>query len=380
MNNRHRRQSRSGNVLVLTALMMVFMFGILAFAVDLGYINVVRAQLQKSADAAAMAAAWDLIETDPATVNTGALARVASAQTTARQYAGLNLVAGSSPALGAQDIQVGYLANPSDPSLPMSFADPTHFNAVRVFTRRTSNQNGLVPLFFARVIGTNTASSQAEATAAFVNNFGGFRTPANGNLAFLPLAMDKQTWDDLWANGTDDWTWNPESHQVTAGADGIREVNLFPQGTDSPGNRGTVDIGSNNNSTADIARQIVEGVSEADLAHHGGSLQLDANGQLSLNGDTGISAGVKDELASIKGKPVVIPLFSQVSGNGNNASYTIVEFAGACIVDVELDKNMTSKRVMIQPAPVEIQGGIPATGGSSGQKSQLIYSSVWLVR
>ena len=379
MNTYHRRPPRSGNVLVLTALMMVFMFGILAFAVDLGYISVIRAQLQKSADAAAMAAAWDLIEKDASMVNTGASTRVASAQATARQYAGLNLVSGSSPALGAQDVQVGYLANPSDPSAQMTYTDPSRFNAVRVFTRRTSDQNGLVPLFFARVIGTDSASSQAEATAAFMNNFGGFTTPPNGKLAFLPIAMEKQTWDALCTNGTDGWTWNPESHQVTEGSDGTPEVNLFPQETGSPGNCGTVDIGSSNNSTADIARQIVEGVSQADLAYHGGSLELDANGELFLNGDTGISAGVKDELASIKGRPVIIPLFSQVSGNGNNAMYTIVEFAGACIVEVKLTGNKNSKRVMIQPAPVEILGGIRATGGST-PKSEMIYSPVWLVR
>jgi hypothetical protein len=384
MNNRHRRQPRSGNVLVLAALMMVLMFGMLAFAVDLGYINVIRTQLQKSADAAAMAATWDLIEKDPWKVKSdplaSALERARFAEDKAREYARRNPVAGLEPALAAQDIQVGYLANPSDPSAQMTYTDPTRFNAVRVLIRRTSDQNGLVPLFFGRVIGTNSASSQAEATAAFVNNFGGFTTPPNGKLAFLPIALDRDTWYGLGANGTDDFTWNPKSHQVTEGPDGTPEVNLFPQGTGSPGNRGTVDIGSNNNSTADIARQIVEGISQADLDHHGGSLELDANGQLFLNGDTGISAGVKDELESIKGRPVVIPLFAEVSGNGNNAWYTIVEFVGACIVEVKLTGNMNSKRVMIQPAPVKILGAIRATGDS--QKSQLIYSlsPVCLVR
>jgi Flp pilus assembly protein TadG len=380
MNTHHRRQSRAGNVLVLTALMMVFMFGILAFAIDLGYLNVIRTELQKSADAAAMAGAWDLMETNGAWVNTRASARMAAADATARQYAGLNPVARSSPALGAQDIGIGYLSNPSDPNAQMSFTDPSRFNAVRVDVRRTSDQNGLIPLFFARVIGTNTASSQAQATAAFVNDFRGFTAPPNGNLGFLPFALDQETWDTLWANGTDDWTWDPESRQVTAGPDGILEVNLFPQGTGSPGNRGTVDIGSNNNSTADLARQILEGVSEADLAYHGGSLELDENGELPLNGDTGISAGVKDELASIKGRPVVIPIFREVSGNGNNAWYTIVGFEGACIVEVKLTGSMNSKRVMIQQAPVEILGGIPANGGGSTPKSELIYSPVWLVR
>ncbi len=68
----------------------------------------------------------------------------------------------------------------------------------------------------------------------------------------------------LAGGGTDNCRNDPLTGHVSQGADQIREVNLYPQGCGVPGNRGTVDIGSNNNSTADIARQIVEGVSEAD--------------------------------------------------------------------------------------------------------------------
>ena len=62
----------------------------------------------------------------------------------------------------------------------------------------------------------------------------------------------------------DDWTWDQDTLSVRSGPDGKYEVNLYPQGTGSPGNRGTVDIGSSNNSTADIARQILYGVTPAD--------------------------------------------------------------------------------------------------------------------
>ncbi len=103
---------------------------------------------------------------------------------------------------------------------------------------------------------------------------------------------------------------------------------MFPQGTGSPGNRGTVDIGSSNNSTADIARQIVHGISPSDFAQLGGKLEFDDSGKLYLNGDTGISAGVKDELASIMGQPRIIPIFSTVSGNGNNATVYDRQMAG----------------------------------------------------
>jgi hypothetical protein len=87
---------------------------------------------------------------------------------------------------------------------------------------------------------------------------------------------------------------------------------------------------------------------------------------------------VKDELASIIGEPKVIPIFSTVTGPGNNAQFTIVRFVGVRIVEVDLTGAASSKRVMIQPSNVVIRGAIPST--SSTQTSYFIYSPVWLVR
>ena len=128
------------------------------------------------------------------------------------------------------------------------------------------------------------AATEAEATAALLTDFKGFQVPSDGgNLGILPFALDQDTWNDMLAGNTgDDWSWDELTQQVIAGADGILEVNLYPQGTGSPGNRGTVDIGSSNNSTNDIARQIVDGISPSDMAHHNGKLEFDQNGELQL--------------------------------------------------------------------------------------------------
>ncbi len=175
----------------------------------------------------------------------------------------------------------------------------------------------------------------------------------------------------------DDYRYDATTGQVVVGSDGQPEVNLYPQGTGSPGNRGTVDIGGANNSTADIARQIVHGISEADCNELGKPLIFDSNGQLTLNGDTGISAGVKDELASIIGQTRVIPIFSSVTGNGNNAQYRIVKWAGVRILAVRLTGAMSKKMVMVQPAPIISRNVvISSTTGSSSQ----IFSPVLLVR
>jgi len=378
MKTRHR-QRRQGNVLLLTVFLMVGMFAFLAFAVDLGYINVARTELQRSADAAAIAATWELVDEEILMGDDCPWYKQYKARTAATQYAALNEVTNQDPALAVEDVVVGYLPNPLDPASQLDPNSGNPYNAVRVCVRKTDSQNGEVPLFFARMLGINRTACEAEATAALLNNIRGFRTPSSGgNLDLLPFALDLQTWEAMLAGcGTDDWGWNGQLEEVTSCPDGIREVNLFPQGTGSPGNRGTVDIGSNNNSTADIARQIVDGVSPEDLAHHGGELKLDDNGELSLNGDTGISAGVKDELASIIGDRRIIPLFSEVNGPGNNAQYTIVGFAGVRIMEVKLTGKMSSKRVIIQPAKITTCGAIPATGDTV---SQFVYSPVWLVR
>jgi hypothetical protein len=278
-----------------------------------------------------------------------------------------------------QDISVGYIANPFAESPEVDTQSEESPNAVAVVLRKTEDINGEVPFFFARVLGFDATATEATATAVLLKNFRGWQTPSSGgNLEMLPFALDLDTWLDMKAgNADDDWAWNDETGEVESGSDSILEVNLFPQGTGSPGNRGTVDIGSNNNSTADIARQILEGISEDDLAHHGGKLEFDENHELDLNGDTGISAGVKDELASIIGEKRIIPIFSEVTGPGNNAQYTIVRFACVRIMDVKLTGKMKSKRVIVQPANLVAVGGIPATGE---QLSDFIYSPVYLIR
>ncbi len=381
MNRKPLCVRRQGNVLVLCAFLMIGLIAMIAFAVDIGYILVAKDQLQRSADASAMAAAWELVDEAGPAGRSDVTQINAAARTRAGQYAALNAVLTHAPALSGSDVEVGYMANPTDPNCPFTVVGSGIPNAVQVRVRRTSDQNGEVPMFFAPVLGIDRVATEADATAALINSISGFRAPADGsNLELLPFALDETTWNDLVQNGvgTDNYKYNSSNKSVSGGLDGIKEVNLYPQGTGSPGNRGTVDIGGSNNSTNDIARQITHGVSADDMAHFPGSkLEFDACGKLYLNGDTGISAGVKDELTAIVGKPRIIPIFRSVTGPGNNAMYTIVQFAGVRIMDVKLTGSMASKRLIIQPCNIVAKGGIPsATSGSSN----FVYSPVWLVR
>jgi Flp pilus assembly protein TadG len=381
------RHSRKGTITVLSAFLAIVLVGMVAFSVDIGYVLSAKEELQRTADASALAACWEYGQ-KLANGQSSSVAMTA-ARTTAVNYALANHVTNAGMTVGTNssndpngDIVFGYISDFKNSYSPFVTNSPNGINAVRVRLYKDSSANGEVPYFFARVFGLEGQVLHTEAVAGIIRDIKGFETPADGsNLNILPYALDVTTWNNFIANnGTDSYYWNNTTKTVSSGSDGLVEVNLFPQGTGSPGNRGTVDIGGSNNSTNDIARQIVDGISPGDmtaLEATGRSLVFDACGKLNLNGDTGISAGVKDELASIIGKPRIIPIFESVTGNGNNAEYKIVKWQGIRIMGVKLTGSMSQKHVTIQVAPVMSNGIVPspATGTSS-----YVYSPVVLVR
>ncbi|HVX13173.1 MAG TPA: pilus assembly protein TadG-related protein [Pirellulales bacterium] len=394
MTSRHKNKNRrKGNIAILACFMMIGMLGMVAFAVDLGFLANSQTELQRTADATALAACEQLRFSSSATPGTtvNLTNNVTAASTVASQYAAANKVCSQAPGLAATDVVIGYLANPDDKtSTIQTSGSVNNFNAVQITVRRSASQNGLIPSFFGKIFGQNGEAASASASAAFLGNFNGFGIPSagtgpgggTGTLMIMPFALDQQTWNSLLGGtGTDVWKWDAVNQQVVSGADGILECNLFPQGTGSPGNRGTVSIGTSNG-TSNLVRQIQYGLSASDLAPFGGTLQLDSTGNLYLPGNPGISAGTKSALAAIIGQTRIIPIFSSLSGNGANATYDIVQFVGIRVLDVDLTGSMSSKHLTVQPAWVYSRGAIAAgsNNGSQTQNTYGIFSPVWLVR
>jgi Flp pilus assembly protein TadG len=344
---------------------MTAVLGFTALAVDVGFMTQTKAQMQAAADACALAAALEM----PAGWGAGKVltsTQVDSAGKSAAQtVASLHRVGEQASAYvdGARDVRFGQRTQNAQGNWVETWG-ATPYNMVEVTIRRdqpwtsgsATRGDQQLPLFFARALGNQTASLTAKATAVLSPGNGFYIPPGSGAIApLLPLAMDEQTWNNLINNGvgSDNYRYN-NNGTVSPGADGIKEVSLYPASNGSlpSGNRGTVDIGSPNNSTADLSRQIRYGVNESDLAYFGGKLQIPPGGTLALNGDTGLSAGIKDDLAAIIGQPRAIPVFVSVSGPGNNATYQISKFVGIRIMYVKLTGSPSQKSVVIQPAPV----------------------------
>ena len=137
---------------MLAALLLILMAGMVAFAVDLGYVALAKTQLQAAADAAALA---------------GAAASSLSAsgmQQVAQTCAGYNQVAGRQVQLNANDFQVGTWDSTNCKFKAITGSGTG--TAVMVTVRTGSGYGGATPLFFGKVFGISSVNQQASAVAA----------------------------------------------------------------------------------------------------------------------------------------------------------------------------------------------------------------------
>ncbi len=257
-------------------------------------------------------------------------------------------------------------------------------------------------MFFAPVLGISTTDLQTTATACYQGrNIVGFSVPkADQRSLLLPVALDVVAWTAL-LEGTalppgytrqDEYTSTaPQPGRkapgnVVSAPDGIPElVSIYPT-ANAPGNFGLIDIGLDANDAPTFWDWITNGPSASDIIYlaknHNGvsgssAWQATPGNAAVLKGGPGLKASDESYLQDIIGQPRIMPLFSALSGNGENTTYTIVGFAAVTIVDADLTGN--NKHITIQP--VALPDSTAVTGSStSGSITRYIYRPLALVR
>ncbi len=385
-------KTRKGAILVLSAFVLTIILTFAAFTVDFGMITVTKGQIQNAADSAAHAAALELSRS----FGPGSTVTAGTAATNARTQA-VDMVARfrtgnleSTAAIADRDVRLGRRVWNSGSNSWQETWGVSPFNIAEVTVRRTAATNSALPMTFTKLFGVSTHNIEGKAVAGVAPAVG-FRRSSNQSsfLGILPIAVDLPTWDQLvTANANDDssvfkdlYAHTEGGVSVSRGSDGILEMNIYPdQNANMPsGNRGTVDLGSPNNSTNDLKRQITQGLNAYDLSFFPNSeIRLNNDGNLFLNGDTGISAGIEASLKQIIGHPRSMPIFASVSGPGNNAVYRIVKFVGIRIVAVELSGGPGRRHVTIQPA--QYTDGETIIRGDGPIQYDSIVSKPFLIR
>jgi len=177
----------------------------LAFAIDIGYMATVKAELQNAADAAALAGAQRLQDqfvkyyapgqTDQSTIFQYVTTNTNDSNSpisTAQRFAGYNRAGGVYLQLPASDVSFSYYDG-TNPSVPASQA--LFPNTITVTTRRDNTANSPLSLFFGKVFGVSSSNITATASATiYAGDATSLQVIPGVNAHILPVALDVNVW------------------------------------------------------------------------------------------------------------------------------------------------------------------------------------------
>ncbi len=156
------RRSRRGAVVVQVAVMSTVLLGMAAMAIDIGAMYAAKTELQAAADAAALAAAGELLES-------GAADPLSWARDIAKEYALRNPVAHVYAGIADSDVEFGKAIYDSETGRYSFQPGGEPVDAVRVrVARTTESEGGPLRLGFANIFGMSSKNMWARASAVLL--------------------------------------------------------------------------------------------------------------------------------------------------------------------------------------------------------------------
>ncbi|MCH7703573.1 MAG: hypothetical protein IIB61_00545 [Planctomycetes bacterium] len=384
------RARRRGVVALQVAVSSVVLLGFAALTIDMGRLYVARGDLQRSADAAALAGA-SVYTTDLMMAvrqglgGEGAIGYVVDlAETKASEYALVNRTLGEPTSIDSDDLVTGWINLGSGNDTIHTNPVPKDYNAVGVYVKRTDGgTNGPVNLLFAPIFGKPLGETTALAVAVFDDRFSGFSLNGFG-AAMLPFTVSEQAFEQDLANGGDEYGYDSPAEAVYSGSDGIREIRLYPyplSGTDyeeGDGNFGVLNIGTGNQGLQALNDQIINGVPPEDMVMEVGTSDMtffDDGGSpvtYEITGSPGLDGGLAASIESLEGQVIGFFLHNGVILSGANAIYTITQVRFGRVMELKLTGPPDQRGFYVQPvtydgAGVSIDVNAPSTNGLIGK-------------
>ena len=283
------RRDERGVVAVIAALMLTALVGMAALVVDLGWLYVVRGELQNAADAGALAGVVEI-----------AMNGLGAAEEMAVSYA-------------TQPAQY-HLTQP----VPDSGAVDVSFPAID--RMRVKVGPITVPTIFARVLGIGTADVSALAVARMSNLIIGV-----GPDHLLPFGVRRGA--------------------VDSDGDGLYDIGStveFSLDPDGPGNFGLLDFNGGSNSNRERRDMIENGYDDSFVIPQSTGY-IEVGGRPDIPGNS-LSSAIQSRI----GERVLLPVFDQVTGEGTNSSFRVVDFVGGIIQSFQLTGDQSERHITIQ--------------------------------
>ncbi len=362
---------------MLSCVMLFVALTLVAFVLNIGYILLVKVELQKAADSAALAGASQILvaqSESSSLIDSRASSDIALAISEAKKFCEKNSARVSNLKLLDSDIVVGCLKNPADPQSQVTNWSPgqPYPNAVKVIVRRDNIANTPLPLFLSSFLGMSIWNGQSTATACASRRFNvtGFNS-STINAPLLPVTISVTEWNKFASTGKspddivyDDFSAdtplsskNTPSNNVRSERDSIPEFEV--KGPD------WICIGPDASDTNTLRNWIDNGASPADLASFGAQGMQSATSSPRV---PGAKSTVTKNLQAAIGQYRVIPIHSFCDGE----NYQLAGFAGVVIVDAS--GNGSNLRVRFQPATIRTPTATISGESWSGTNS-FIYTT-----
>ncbi len=301
-------RNERGAILVIAAFSMMAFVTFFSLIVDFGHIFVTKAELQNTADSAAMASIIEVL-----------LGGEATAAQAALDFGQAHQVANAPILVNPNDIVFGHY------DLDLSQFEPNALptNGVQVTARKAEGAlSGPLPLLFARLFGEDFTDVNAVSLAVLDNRISGL-TVTN---QLLPFSV----------------------HEDLVDSDGDGEfdignvVDIYPHNITS-GNFGLLDLNSGSNGTPDIRDWIENGYDEGEpfLIPPGGSLQIEGNPGIH-------GSSFSDALESIIGQERFLPVHDSVTGQGSNTIYNVVAVVAVRIINFQLTGSQSNRHINVE--------------------------------
>lgn len=276
------QQRRRGVLVPIVAFALVAVMGGIALVLDRMWLDMARLEMRTSAEAAALAAARELVNDDLLRSQATNDRRIVNARTKAKLVAAQNLVAGTPLELKTDpdgDVRVGRLQVLPGTSATKFFETIENPNTAVVVARRVKNRNNPVALLINGISPSDSADVLMTAEATINNQISGIRPLPGLTAPVWPLAVldndpsgkNKNTWQNQIDNrlGSDQYGVDDQTGAVQMLPDGIPEITLSFDATN--GNACWLPFRSAQ-ADKDLPRMITKGISEQDLSICGGAI------------------------------------------------------------------------------------------------------------
>jgi Flp pilus assembly protein TadG len=371
----HGCRRRHGSLLPLFALLTVPLLGVLAFAIDIGYITWVATDLQTAADAAALAGAEKLQVlyvqyTLPNQMHKNDILSFAttnsanSPMATAEAFSSYNRAGNVPITMRDEDVTFGFTSVDGTYHSNYGNYNGGFPNSITVVARRDNTKNTPVSLFFGPLVGIPAKNLTASATATiYSGDVHSLQVIPGVNAHILPVALDMNVWQNFYTTGL-----SADGTQHVA-ANGYPQLQVYPVDPNTPGSFGLLDTGPPTKQMPAFHNWIDDGDTPNDMSYliNHGMVPVSVDSPNNWKRGPTLKSTLLSNFQSQLGVPNLLPLFipasapagwqaqsagsySAPSGTSPTATYLIAGFAGVHISQANQDDG--SMEISIQPCAV----------------------------